>query len=119
MNLIVASGRLTADPTLSMVNDVSCVNFTLASDTRTKDASGNYVTIFYRVSVWRRLAENVAKYLHKGDLVTVQGDFSLRNYVDRDGQNRTSAQINATDVVFPGKRESAPASAPADDELPL
>lgn len=91
-------------------------------DTRQKDANGNYATIFYRVTVWRRLAENVAQYLHKGDQVTVQGDLSLRSYVDRDGQNRTAVQIAASHVEFPSKRNStaqAGASNSADDELPL
>lgn len=54
MNLIVAAGRLTADPTLSNVNNTPCTNFTLASDTRVKDSNGNYTTIFYRVTAWRR-----------------------------------------------------------------
>ena len=53
------------------------------------------------------MAENVAKYLHKGDQVTVQGDLSLRNYVDRDGQNRTAVQITANHVEFPGRKNSA------------
>lgn len=68
------------------------------------------------------MAETVAQYLHKGDQVTVQGDLSLRNYVDRDGQNRTSVQISANHVEFPAKRSSAApvnTSQPADDELPI
>ena len=109
--------------------------FTLASDTKTKDASGKYVTIFYRVTTWRRLAENVAQYLHKGDHVTVHGDLSLRSYADRNGVNRTSVQISADHVEFPSRRSNtavdessaptvypAPAAAPesmSDDELPF
>lgn len=56
--------------------------------------------------------------------MTIQGDLSLRTFVDRDGQNRTSVQISASHVEFPGKR-SAEAPAPAatassgDDELPF
>lgn len=60
--------------------------------------------------------------------MTVQGDLSIRNYVDREGQNRTSVQINATHVEFPGKRgtSTAPGTAaatengdPSDDQLPF
>lgn len=112
---------------MSTVNDVSCTTFTLASDTKAKDANGNYIPIFYRVTVWRRMAENVAQYLHKGDQVTVQGDLSLRNYVDRDGQNRISVQITANHVEFPSRKNSvtpaAPVVAPAqpsgEDGLPF
>lgn len=110
MNLIIVAGRLASDPTLSTVNDIPCTTFSLASDTKVKDANSNYIPIFYRVTAWRRMAENVAQYLHKGDQVTVQGDLSLRNYVDREGQNRTSVQISANHVEFPSKRNSVAAS---------
>lgn len=113
---------MASEPTLSTVNDIPCTTFSLASDTRAKDADGNYLPIFYRVTVWRRLAENVARYLHKGDQVTVQGDLSLRSYVDRDGQNRTSVQITASHVEFPSRRNSGSSSAlpqASDDELPI
>lgn len=107
---------------MSTVNDASCTTFTLASDTKAKDANGNFIPIFYRVTAWRRLGENVAQYLHKGDQVTVQGDLSLRTYVDREGQNRTSVQITANHVEFPSRKNSmTPAAAPqsSDDELPI
>lgn len=113
---------MATDPVISTVNDASCTTFTLASDSKAKDASGNYIPIFYRVTLWRRLAENVAQYLHKGDQVTVQGDLSLRTYVDREGQNRTSVQITASHVEFPSKKNSVASKAalpPSDDELPI
>ncbi len=56
------------------------------------------------------MAENVAQYLHKGDQVTVNGDLSMRTYVDRDGQNRTALQISANHVEFPGRRNSVQAA---------
>ena len=68
------------------------------------------------------MAENVAQYLHKGDQVTVNGDLSMRTYVDRDGQNRTALQISASQVEFPSRRNSVQAAEPAkhpDDELPI
>lgn len=116
--MIVVAGRMASDPTLSNVNDIPCAAFSLASDTRARDANGNSIPIFYRVTAWRRLAENVAQYLHKGDQVTVQGDLSIRTYVDRNGQERTSVQITASHVEFPGKRNSS-AAPPSSDDLPF
>lgn len=61
----------------------------------------------------------------KGDPITVTGDLSLRTYVDRDGQNRTSVQINANHIEFPSRRNSAPqvpaggGTLSSDDELPI
>ncbi len=124
MNLIVVAGRIATDPALSTVNDAPCTTFSLASDTRQKDASGKYIPIFYRVSAWRRQAETAAQYLHKGDAVMVTGDLSQRSYVDRDGQNRTSLQISASHIEFPSRKsapqaDSAPGAQPSDDELPI
>lgn len=68
------------------------------------------------------MAENVAQYLHKGDQVTVNGDLSMRTYVDREGQNRTALQITANHVEFLSRRNSVQAAEPtknADDELPI
>lgn len=68
------------------------------------------------------MAENVAQYLHKGDQVTVNGDLSMRTYVDREGQNRTALQISANHVEFHSRRNSVQAAEPtknADDELPI
>ncbi len=68
------------------------------------------------------MAENVAQYLHKGDQVTVNGDLSMRTYVDRDGQNRAALQISANHVEFPSRRNSVQAAEPTksdDDELPI
>jgi len=68
------------------------------------------------------MAENVAQYLHKGDQVTVNGDLSMRTYVDREGQNRTALQITANHVEFSSRRNSVQAAEPtknADDELPI
>lgn len=67
INKLTATGRLTADPVLSSVGDSNSASFTLASDTRAKDGNGEYITNFYRCTVWRRLAEIAVQYLHKGD----------------------------------------------------
>lgn len=54
INLITVTGRMASDPTLSQVGGASCVSFTLASNSRQKDGEGNYISIFYRVTAWRK-----------------------------------------------------------------
>lgn len=100
INKIYAIGRQTADPTQTVINNVNCTNFSVASDTKNKDAEGNTVTNFYRVSAWRGLADTCAKYLHKGDRVAIMGDLLLRTYVDTKGQQRAAMQVTLTDVEF-------------------
>ena len=85
MNKVFAIGRLVADPTLNQKDGVSILNFRLAADTRKKDAQGNNIACFYRVALWRRHAEVMAGLLHKGDRISVSGDFVPSTYTDTNG----------------------------------
>ena len=114
MNKVFVIGRLTADPTVRDNNGVNICNFSVAADTRSKDADGNTITNFYRVSVWRQQGDNCAKYLHKGDRVAVTGDQVLRSFVDKNGQTRSSLEIPYVDSVeFLTEKRDAAAQAPS------
>ena len=122
MNKITAVGRLTADPTITeSVNGAALCHFTVAANTRRKNAAGQPLTNFYRCTVWRAIAENCARYLHKGDMVTISGDLALTEYSDRNGQPRCSLEVDVSDVAFPPAPKAPPTvQAPADsDELPI
>lgn len=121
MNKVIVIGRLTADPTVRDNNGSNVTNFSVAADTRTKDANGEFITNFYRVSVWRQQGENCAKYLHKGDRVSVIGDQVLRFWTDKNGQTRASLEIPSADSVefLTEKRENQEnTSAPAASKAP-
>jgi len=64
-------------------------------------------TIWFRVSAWGRQAEVAAEYLAKGRQVYVEGRLSLEEYTDREGNPRTSAEVNASDIHFLGQRIEA------------
>ena len=122
MNKITAVGRLTADPTITeSANGAALCHFTVATNTRRKNAAGQPLTNFYRCTVWRAIAENCARYLHKGDMVTISGDLALTEYSDRNGQPRCSLEVDVSDVAFPPAPKAPPTvQAPADsDELPI
>ena len=122
MNKITAVGRLTADPTITeSANGAALCHFTVAANTRRKNAAGQPLTNFYRCTVWRAIAENCARYLHKGDMVTISGDLALTEYSDRNGQPRCSLEVDVSDVAFPPAPKAPPTvQAPADsDELPM
>lgn len=122
MNKITAVGRLTADPTITeSANSAALCHFTVAANTRRKNAAGQPLTNFYRCTVWRAIAENCARYLHKGDMVTISGNLALTEYSDRNGQPRCSLEVDISDVAFPPAPKAPPTvQAPADsDELPI
>lgn len=87
-------GRLTKDPTINTVGGNTVCNFTVAARSSAKNESGEYASEFFTVSVWGKQGEYIAKSATKGTLVLVEGDFSTRKYVGRDGQTQTAMNVN-------------------------
>lgn len=101
--VITVVGNLTADPELRFTpNGAAVANFTVASTPRTFDRQTNEwkdgEALFLRCSVWREAAENVAESLTKGMRVIVQGRLKARSYDDRDGNRRTSWELDVDEV---------------------
>ena len=99
--VITVVGNLTADPELRYTqNGLAVANFTIASTPRTFDRQANEWkdgdALFLRASVWREFAEHVAGSLTKGSRVIAQGRLRQRSYQDREGQQRTSIELEAT-----------------------
>ena len=103
MNKVFLIGNLTRDPELrSTPNGDSVCSFTIAVNRRRRSnaEAGQPEADFFRVSAWRQLGENCAKYLAKGRKVNVIGSVSCRTYVGSDGQTRASLEVQADDVEF-------------------
>lgn len=106
-NKIFVVGYLGRDPELRYTPDGTPVcNFTIATTERKKDKSGEFQdhTTWFRVNLWRRQAEVASQYLSKGKQVYVEGRLSQSEYQDKDGNTRTSLEIQATDIQFIGSR---------------
>lgn len=96
MNNATLIGNLVRDPELRTTKDgIPVCVFTIAVN-RGRDKGAD----FFRVTTWRGLAENCAKYLLKGSKVGVVGAVSLNTYDGRDGKTHASIEINATEVEF-------------------
>ena len=101
--VITVVGTLTADPELRFTpNGAAVANFTVASTPRTFDRQTNEwkdgEALFLRCSVWREAAENVAESLTKGMRVIVQGRLKARSYDDKDGNRRTSWELDVDEI---------------------
>ncbi|MDY6054544.1 single-stranded DNA-binding protein [Micrococcus sp.] len=101
--VITVVGNLTADPELRFTpNGAAVANFTIASTPRTFDRQSNEwkdgETLFLRASIWREAAENVAESLTKGMRVVAQGRLKARSYQDREGNNRTSYELDVDEI---------------------
>lgn len=127
VNKVILVGNLGADPeTRYMPNGDAVTNVRLATTDSWKDkASGEKkeITEWHRVVFYRRLAEIAGEYLRKGSSVYVEGRIRTRKWQDKDGQDRYTTEIEATEMQMLGQRGGgdgggqqyggAPASKPA------
>ncbi len=101
LNKICVMGRLTADPELRRTQSGTAVtSVTLAVDRDFKDQDGNRATDFIPVVAWKGPAEALAKYFSKGRMAVVAGRLQLRDWIDKDGNKRRTAEIVADNVYF-------------------
>lgn len=118
MTLFVPVGRLATEPSTRQVGSGrTCCTFSLAADTGVKDGNGQKISNFLNCTVWGKLAEIAQNNLHKGDAVSITGKFCARQYESKkDGQQKTSLDLNVTDIDFlPGGKKSSD-SAPQEDK---
>ena len=110
LNRVVLMGRLTRDPELRRTQSgTSVTSFSLAVDRDFKSQSGEKETDFIDVVAWRSTAEFVCNYFTKGRMAVVEGRLQIRDWTDRDGGKRRSAEVVADNVYFgDSKRDSAP-----------
>lgn len=108
LNHIVIMGRLTRDPELRRTGSgIAVTSFSLAVDRdfAPKDG-GERETDFIDCVAWRQTGEFVSKYFTKGRMAVVSGRLQIRNWTDKDGNKRRSAEVIADNVYFgDSKRE--------------
>lgn len=107
LNKIILMGRLTRDPELRRTQSGTAVtSFSLAVDRDFKSQSGEKETDFIDVVAWRNTAEFVEKYFCKGRMAVVEGRLQLRDWTDKEGIKRRSAEVIADNVYFGDAKRS-------------
>ena len=106
LNHIVIMGRLARDPELRHTQTGTPVaSFTLAVDRDFKDKNtGERATDWIDVVAWRGTGEFVSRYLAKGRLAVVEGRLQMREWTDKEGNRRTTAEVVADNVYFADSR---------------
>lgn len=107
LNKIILMGRLTRDPELRRTQSGTAVtSFSIACDRDFKSQDGERETDFIDVVAWRNTAEFVSRYLAKGRMAIVEGRLQIRDWTDREGNKRRSAEVIAEHIYFgDSKRE--------------
>ena len=107
LNKIIIMGRLTRDPELRRTGSgTSVTSFSLACDRDFKSQSGEKETDFIEVVAWKNTAEFVSKYFSKGRMAVVEGRLQIRDWTDKAGNKRTTAEVVADNVYFADSKRS-------------
>ena len=107
LNKIIIMGRMTHDPELRRTGSgTSVTSFSLAVDRDFKSQSGEKGTDFIEVVAWKNTAEFVSKYFSKGRMAVVEGRLQIRDWTDKAGNKRATAEVVADNVYFADSKRS-------------
>lgn len=102
INHTVLQGRLTKDPEMRQTNSgVSVCSFTVAWSEKHKETE---TQLFMNCTAWRSTAEFIDKYFAKGREIAVEGKLVTRKWTDKEGNNRSTTELNVENVHFCGKK---------------
>jgi len=134
INKVILIGRLGADPEIRYTpSGAEVATFRIATSESWTNKSGEKEerTEWHRIVAWRGLAKICGEFLSKGKLVYVEGRLRTRSWEDRDGNKRTTTEVEATDMKMLGgageggrkarepEAESAPPSAKEEEDIPF
>ena len=117
LNKVQIIGNLGRDPELRFTQDGTPVaNFTVAVNEtwQSRDGEPREHTEWFRVVAWRRLAEIANEYLRRGRQVFIEGRLRTREWQDREGNNRTTTELDAREMILLGGRDDV-GGPPRDD----
>ena len=123
MNKVMLIGNVGQDPEVRYVEQGVAVarlrlatterGYTLQNGTQVPDH-----TDWHNVILWRKLAEIVEKYVHKGDKLNIEGRIRYTTYDDKQGQRRFMTEIWADNMEMLTPKATTPISAPQQEESP-
>lgn len=113
-NLVVLTGRLTADPELKYTpNNIPVTSFSIAVS-RPYKAGEESQADFINIVAWRQRAEFITKYFSKGSMIGIEGSIQTRKFTDKEGKNRTAFEVVANNVQFVESKRDGGTSAAGD-----
>lgn len=101
MNQVFLMGRLVRNPEIRATqSNIKVANFTLAVDRRFTKQGEEKQTDFIPIVAWNKLGEFSEKYLQTGTKILVEGRIEIRQWQDKDGNNRYTTEVIAENIEF-------------------
>lgn len=106
MNKVILIGRLTKDVELryTQTNNTAVASFSLAVNRKFVKPSEERQADFFNIIAWNKLAENISKYLFKGNQVAISGRLETRSWDDPNGQKHYVTEVIAEEIDFIGSK---------------
>jgi single-strand DNA-binding protein len=113
LNKVILVGRLGQKPEIKVLpqGDRTLARFSLATNEKSFNPTTNESSVkteWHRIVVWGKLAEFCEKYLDQGKQILIEGKLRTRAWQDRDGNKRSTTEIEAYSIVLLGRREGGP-----------
>ena len=116
LNHIIIMGRMTKDPEIRYTQSQTPVaSFTIACDRDYQQGGSERQTDFLDCVAWKHEAEFVSKYFAKGSMAVVSGRLQIRDWTDREGNKRRSAEVVADNIYFGESKRKAGEAPPLAD----
>lgn len=117
LNKIILMGRLGRDPEVRYTQSgTPMASFSLAVDRDFVDQStGRRATDWIEVAAWNAKAKFVQQYFRKGQLAVVEGRLRIRDWTDKEGAKRRTAEVVADQIYFAGAKTAPPSEGNADE----
>lgn len=110
VNKVILVGRLGKDPEVrNLENGATVANFTMATSETYKDKTTGdkkEVTEWHNIVLWRGLAEVAAKYLHKGDMIYVEGKLRTRSW-EKEGVTRYTTEVIGDNMTMLSTKQNS------------
>lgn len=105
LNRCIIQGRLGQEPELRYTQNNTPICAVRLACERAKGKNGEVVTDWINAVMWRKTAEHVARWFQKGDMMLVEGRWSVREYQKQDGSRAWANELIAEQVHFCGGRK--------------
>ncbi len=106
MNKVILIGRLTKDVELryTQTNNTAVASFSIAVNRKFVKTGEERQADFFNIIAWNKLAENISKYLFKGNQVAISGRLETRSWDDQNGQKHYVTEVIAEEIDFIGSK---------------
>ncbi len=109
VNKVILVGRVGKDPEIRNANGANVANLTMATSESYKDKTTGdkkETTEWHNIILWRALADITAKYVHKGDLIYIEGKLRTRSW-EKDGVKRYTTEVVADNMTMLGSKSGS------------